>query len=100
MKINNAMPVGTVLKLKEANKRVSVIGVMQEIQEGNNIIKFDYIGVPYPEGFLGTESMILFQESDIESIYAVGYSDIERQKFISDVARKIEESDINNKLKV
>lgn len=93
MNILNALSVGTVIKLKKADKRVSIIGIMQQLKTEEGIQTFDYVGVPYPEGFLGPDSAILFQESDIELVYAVGYSDLERQTFITTAAQKLAELD-------
>ena len=95
MNLVNALPAGTVIKLKEAEKKVIIIGIMQQTEIDAKIRIFDYIGVPYPEGFLGTESVILFQETDIESVTYMGYSDIERQQLIVSMAEKVSEI-INN----
>lgn len=91
MKIINALPVGTVIKLKEAEKRVVIIGIMQQANINDKVELFDYVGVPYPEGFFGTESTILFQEEDIEIVQSLGFSDIERQQLISNIAELMEQ---------
>lgn len=86
---HEVLPVGSVVKLKEAEKRVMITGVMQILTETDE--KFDYTGVPYPEGFIGLESQVFFQHQDIESIFFMGFIDIERQEFIIEVTKKLQE---------
>lgn len=83
------LPVGSVVKLKKADKRVMITGIIQIITETNK--KFDYMGVPYPEGFVGLESQVFFQHQDIEKIFFMGFVDIERQKFIIEITKKLQE---------
>lgn len=90
MNVTEAMPVGSVVKLKEATKRIVVIGILQQNLDGDEHKEYDYIGVPYPEGYLGAESMILFQQDDIEGVFSLGYSDVERQAFIFQIAELME----------
>lgn len=96
MRINEALPVGTVIKLKEVEKRVVIIGILQQSEENEKIEIYDYIGVPYPEGFLDMDTTVLFQQTAIENIFSVGYSDIERQIFISDMKKQLGEENIGN----
>lgn len=92
MKATNALPIGTVIKLKESDKRVVIMGIMQQAKINGKVESFDYVGVPYPEGYLGENSTILFQETDIELLQSIGFSDIERQQFIANIAELIEKS--------
>ncbi|MGN1318651.1 MAG: DUF4176 domain-containing protein [Lachnospirales bacterium] len=92
IEIRSALPVGTVVKLRETDKRAVIIGILQQYEEDGNKENFDYIGVPYPEGFMGGGSTVLFNEQDIETVFFLGFSDLERQHFISEVADKIEET--------
>lgn len=95
MEISSALSVGTVVKLKDAEKRVIIMGILQQVEDSGETKMFDYIGVPYPEGFMGPDSTVLFQQTDIDLIFAVGYSDIERQDFIAAVAEKMEQKEAN-----
>ena len=89
MNIIEALPVGTVVKLKEVDKRVVIIGIMQQAEDNGKTETYDYIGVPYPEGFLGAASTVLFQQPDIETIFYIGFADIERQNFIAEVSEQL-----------
>jgi len=97
MNITEALPVGTVVKLKEVEKRVIIMGVLQQTREGDEIKVFDYIGVPYPEGYLNAQSTVLFQQTDIETVFCIGYSDIERQTFIAEMRERLSEEENSEK---
>ena len=53
---------------------------------------FDYIGVLYPEGFLGDEGNILFNHADINDIIYNGYNNPEREDFINYLEQSYSES--------
>jgi len=74
------LPLGSVVLLKGAKHRISIIGFCFTIKEKNNR-QYDYVGVPYPEGFLGISHIMYFDHSDIESIINVAFSDDEEKDF-------------------
>ena len=80
MNIKGLLPIGSVVLLKNAKKRLMVIGVLQVDNETGK--EYEYLGVPYPEGNLGTENQFLFDGSDIEETFYIGYSDKERITFL------------------
>lgn len=47
--------------------------------EGKQIsdVMFDYIGVPYPEGYMNQEYTYVFNHSDIDAVIFTGYTDDE-----------------------
>ena len=73
------LPIGSVITLKESQKKLMVIGISQK-SEANDTV-YDYIGVPYPEGFIDRETMFLFYHKDIEKVHFLGFVDIEFQEF-------------------
>lgn len=79
------VPAGSIVRLKNAAKRLMVIGVLQQKRseevEGIPVV-YDYIGVPYPEGYIGPDSAFLFNHEDIEETVFSGYEDEERKGFI------------------
>lgn len=79
-KYEKFLPVGSVVLLNEATKRVMITGFYIK---GNEIPDkvFDYIGCLYPEGVISTDKNLLFNHEDIKQIYAIGYSDDEEKKF-------------------
>lgn len=80
MDFTNLLPIGSVVLLKDATKRLMIYGVGQTDQSEN--IEYDYIGVMYPEGNMGEGSQYLFNHSDIKQIYFRGFDDSEREAFI------------------
>lgn len=77
MDITKLLPIGSVVRLKEAAKRLLVVGIAQESQGK----RYDYIGLLYPEGFIGDEYTFLFNHDDIEEVAFIGYIDTEHQVF-------------------
>ena len=81
--IKELLPIGTVVILKDATKRLMISGVMQNDTEGN---EYDYMGVLYPEGNISQKAQFLFQHSDREHVIFKGYEDDERTEFINRLA--------------
>lgn len=78
--IKTLLPIGSVVRLKGAEKRLMIFGVRQTNEQTNQ--EYDYIGVLYPEGNMGEEMRFLFDHSDIDQIVFQGYSDEERVQFL------------------
>lgn len=74
-------PVGTVVRLKGATKNIMIFGVCQTNKGDEKT--YDYIGVLWPEGNIGTEGQFLFQHTDIEEILFKGYDNAERKEFLN-----------------
>ncbi|AJI09668.1 TPA: DUF4176 domain-containing protein [Bacillus cereus] len=63
-------PIGSVVKLKELNQPVMVIGRMIISADKHD---FDYVGVPYPVGYLGDEKVLRFNHDKIVEEMHRGY---------------------------
>ncbi len=87
MDTTKLLPVGSVVKLKEATKKLFVAGIAQESAEK----KYDYIGMLYPEGFISDEYTFLFNHGDIAEIVFVGFVDAEHQVFRSNLNKLLNE---------
>lgn len=81
MEIRQLLPIGSVVLLKDGEKRLMIIGVKQTDVDGSEK-EYDYIGVLYPEGYVGDEFRYLFDHVDIERVYFRGFEDTERNGFI------------------
>ena len=90
MKFAELLPIGTVVLLKNAEKRLMIFGVGQTNETDN--IDYDYIGVMYPEGNMGDGSQFLFNHSDIDKIIFRGYEDEERITFINAIQEIYDEN--------
>ena len=51
----------------------------------------DYLGVLYPEGYLGDEFLYGFNHVDVEEIVFRGYEDQEREEFLAKLSNLYEE---------
>ena len=76
------LPLGSVCLLKKAKKRIMVIGYLPMVTEDNNTqVVYDYVGCLYPEGIISTEQSLLFNHSDIDKLFYMGYIDDEYKEF-------------------
>ncbi len=80
-KIRELLPIGSVVLLEGAVKRVMIYGVMQTDSETEE--EYDYLGVVYPEGSMGDGSSFFFDHDQIETVFFHGYDDEERAEFIT-----------------
>ena len=84
------LPNGSVVTLKGATKKLMTIGIEVEMEGDEKT--YDYIAVPYPEGYIDSETMFLFMQEDIENVSFVGFVDAEMQVFRT----ALEETDEND----
>ena len=84
-KLNQLLPIGSVVLLRNAKKRLMITGVFPIQTEEEEV--YDYIAVIYPEGYIGPRSNYVFNHGDIEEILFKGYDDEERKGYL-DVMRK------------
>jgi len=78
--LRSFLPIGSVVLLKEAKKRIMIIGVKQ--QETNTDKIWDYSGCLYPEGIIDSDSLFLFDENQIEMLFFIGFQDGEGLQFL------------------
>lgn len=90
MNFNELLPIGSVVILKNAVKKLMIYGVGQTNQTDNK--EYDYIGVMYPEGNMGEGSQFLFNHSDIDEVFFRGFDDAERTAFIGRLQKYYEKN--------
>lgn len=83
------LPLGSVVLMKEAKKRVMITGYAVKSPESGDKL-WDYIGCLWPEGMISSDRNLLFDHENIQQIFAVGYVDEEQKKFM-DVLNKVTE---------
>ena len=85
------LPIGSVVLLKEGEKRLMITGVKPSAKEGKGrgpfrkTREYDYIGVLYPEGEMGGQEKYLFYHDDIQTVFFRGFEDQERSQFITEL---------------
>lgn len=73
------LPIGTVVLVGNSKKKVMIVGLCQ--RGGAEGKLWDYAGVIYPEGFIDSNKMFLFNHEQISQVYALGYQDAEQIAF-------------------
>lgn len=81
-KYKKYLPLGSVVLMKDATKRVMITGYCVKSPESGDKI-WDYIGCLWPEGMISSDKNLLFDHKDISRIFAIGYSDDEQKKFMN-----------------
>ncbi len=71
---NKLLPLGSVVLLKGGEKKLFIggYGISNEDKK-----VFDYIGYPYPEGFMTPKVNFLFDNDSIDKVLFNGYKDEE-----------------------
>ncbi len=90
--IKGLLPIGSVVLLKDSTKRLMVIGVCQKGGADPNKV-WDYAGVVFPEGYISSDKVFLFDTEQIETIYQIGLLDGESLSF------KAKADELRNKIK-
>ena len=83
------LPLGTVVLLKDASKKVSIIGYKAYEQNDNEKEEYDYVGCLYPEGVISSDKNLLFNHNQIQKVCYIGYNDDEYKK-VNEFLNKIE----------
>lgn len=80
MKREKYLPLGSVVMLKNAKKRIMITGFVAKSKATKDDV-FDYIGCLYPEGVISSDKNLLFNHDKIDQIFYLGYSDDEEKNF-------------------
>lgn len=87
------LPIGTVVLLKGGRKRAMITGFCSVAQENQEKI-YDYSGCVYPEGYLSSNQVCLFDHEQIDKIFFLGFEDEEEKNFkdkLNKIVASIEE---------
>ncbi len=83
------LPIGTVVLLKGGKKRAMITGFCSVAQENQEKI-YDYSGCVYPEGYLSSNQVCLFDHDQIDKIFFLGYEDEEEKLFKEKLTRIVD----------
>lgn len=83
------LPIGTVVKLSGGKKRLMITG-FGAISESNKEKIWDYSGCMYPEGFLSSKQIFIFDHEQIEEICYMGLSEDDEEKKFKELLIEIE----------
>ena len=86
--LKELLPVGSIVLLKGAVKKAAIMGYLQKVSaedkkaaQADPSLVYDYMAVPYPEGYLGKGSIFLFNEENICEVCFRGYDSDESKGF-------------------
>ena len=99
MNYEKYLPVGTVVLLKNGKKRVMITGFCCVSKETDNKV-WDYTGCLYPEGYVKTNTALLFDHNQIEKIYYLGLIDEEEKKFKNELKQIMQQNNATNNSQV
>lgn len=88
---NNYIPLGSVVLLRGATKKLIVIARAINVQNNGKQYFFDYGAVSYPEGLVG-DQMAYFNSDAISKIVYIGYHDIEDEHMVDNINEYLEEN--------
>lgn len=69
---NNLLPIGTVLKIDGVEPFIMIYGRKQNQVDGDGKM-WDYVGCPYPQGHISTNTNLFFQHDDIAEVVFKGF---------------------------
>lgn len=75
------LPLGSVVMLKNGKHRAMIIGYGAKIAEDDTATVYDYIGCLFPEGVFTTDESMVFNHTEIKTIYYMGLVDEEVNQF-------------------
>lgn len=76
------LPIGTVVQLTGSTALTMIAGYLPVSQSRPDYV-WDYSGFRFPLGYTDDEDIYFFDHTQIETIYAHGYKDIEQEMFAS-----------------
>lgn len=85
------LPLGTVVLLKGASKRLMITGFCS-MDSNNTNVMYDYVGCLYPEGVIKSDQNALFNHEQIEKVFHMGLSDEEEKQFKSKLVQLVSSS--------
>lgn len=89
------LPIGSVVLLKNAKKRIMITGFAAKGKETGNKV-FDYVGCLFPEGVISSDKNLLFNHDQIDKLYYIGYSDNDEKEFKQKLKDYLEKNGIED----
>ena len=88
------LPIGTIVTLKGATKRIMIIGYCP-ITEENKV--YDYAACPFPEGVISSNESLVFNHNQIGIINNISIEDEEYNNFNNQIKSSVQTlKEINN----
>lgn len=91
--IEQLLPIGSVVHLKDTSKDLMVVGVCQRDALQPDL-EYDYLGVLFPQGFVGTGSQFFFNADAIEAVVFTGCQNDSWKRFLGELSEHYNEQKI------
>lgn len=78
------LPLGSIVLLNGGNKKLMVTGYSVCTPDYPDRI-FDYCGCIYPEGTIRSDTICVFNHSEIKKVLFIGYLDQEEKEYLSNL---------------
>lgn len=92
MDTSKYLPIGTVVLLKGATKKLMITGFCA-IANNEEKKMYDYSGFIYPEGMINSNQVCLFDHTQIEKIYHFGLRNEEEKEFKEKMKEALKEKE-------
>ena len=79
---NQLLSIGSVVLLKGEGKKLMLIGYFGVDSRGTSV---DYMGVPYPEGYISSDTIVGFNQNEVIQVLHEGYKDVEQERFFTEL---------------
>lgn len=93
------LPIGTIVLLRGASKRVMIIGYCKYM-EGDTSKIYDYAGCIYPEGYLAPNTTALFDHDQIDVVFSLGFRNMVQYDFQQKLQMALEHMEKKNEQSV
>jgi len=77
--IEELLPAGSVVRNYDSEKDLMIIGILAVDESTGK--EYDYLAVPYPEGYISSEYLYLCNQDDIAEIQFLGFANKDFQVF-------------------
>lgn len=94
MVIENVLPIGTVVELKDIDAKVYIAGYCSQNNSRKDYV-YDYSGFIFPLGYINEKAIISFDSVQIKNVVSYGYNDGEFLDFKERLEKIISEIDKN-----
>ncbi len=87
----NYLPLGSIVMLNSGKKKLMITGYSVSTPEYPDRT-FDYCGCMYPEGTIRSDTICVFNHSEIKNIIFQGYMNYEEKEFLENLRRRNDKS--------
>lgn len=73
------LPLGSIVQLYDGEVKVIIVGRVQKHVGNGNL--YDYSSCIYPQGYMGSDQLYMFNHENIETLYFIGFEDAQEGEY-------------------